>query len=288
MEGQYGHENYLRLMSLDFGGNTNNVSHSYQDNPNQQHIMPAGRNQMLPVDLPLPHWIHCQQTSHSYVKYLAESGASEIQREMPYNKLGVASNFTPADSSIGMDVWKGVKYMRPHNEGGLMNNFTSAEYQIHVQKQESNEPHPGVAVEAQGFSSKLRNRISRQRATATDRTRRMRIAERLDALKELLPQPKEGSKASLLDDIIDHIKYLQLQIKDLSRSRLGGESTSDSFIFLEGYGHYLLQELMLNEPLEEMIGKLLEVNPLAASELLESRGLVIMPTAFAEGLHQSL
>lgn len=39
---------------------------------------------------------------------------------------------------------------------------------------------------------------------------------------------------------------------------------------------------MLNEPLEEMIGKLLEVDVLAASELLEKKGLVLLPMEYSE------
>lgn len=44
---------------------------------------------------------------------------------------------------------------------------------------------------------------------------------------------------------------------------------------LQGYGHYFCQQHMCTEPLEEMMGKLLEVNPLAAVQLLESKGLFL-------------
>ncbi|KAL6993926.1 hypothetical protein U1Q18_012035 [Sarracenia purpurea var. burkii] len=45
---------------------------------------------------------------------------------------------------------------------------------------------------------------------------------------------------------------------------------------------------MLNEPLEEIMGKLLEVNPSAATQLLESRGLAIMPMDLVDPLlHQA-
>ncbi|KAL6978498.1 hypothetical protein U1Q18_020166 [Sarracenia purpurea var. burkii] len=263
MEGQCGHENSLQLMPFAFGGNISDVSHSYQDNPDSQYVvMAAGKNQIPHVPLPLSHWIHCQQTSPDYVKYIAENGVTEIQKEMPYHNPGMEFSFNPAEPSVGMDFWKG---------------------------QASNQSHSRVAVATPVFSPRQHNHISRRRATAADRSRKLRIAERLDALQELLPHPKEGDKASLLDDIIDHVKYLQLQIKDLSRSRLGGEATTDPFIFLEGYGHYLLHEQMLNEPLEEMMGKLLEVNPSAATQLLESRGLAIMPMDLADPLlHQAV
>ena len=54
--------------------------------------------------------------------------------------------------------------------------------------------------------------------------------------------------------------------------------------YVQGYGHFLLRDQMQNEPLEEMMGRLLEVNPLAATQLLESGGLIVMPMSLAEGL----
>uniref|UniRef100_A0A5B6ZHX9 Putative transcription factor bHLH69-like isoform X2 n=1 Tax=Davidia involucrata TaxID=16924 RepID=A0A5B6ZHX9_DAVIN len=333
MEELRGHKNTVPLMSLTFGENGNDVSHSPEDDLHQQYIMAARRNKTHPVPLPLPQWIHCQQTSHHYVKFLTGSGVSDIQREREVShNLGMVPIFKPAELSLDMDARKVepyakmlnsshqeasinlagtlcsgqieikdgercsvpmVRYLRSHNEGRPVNNFTSAEYQTRLQKQESNEdycnvsqPHSRVAVAAPGFPPKPRKNVARQRAT--DRRRRLRIAEKLDTLQELLPHSKEGGKASVLDDVIDHIKHLQLQIKDLSRSRLEGESTSDPFICLEGYGHYLLHEQMLSEPLEEVVGKLLEMNPSAATQLLESRGLFMMPATLAEGLHQTI
>lgn len=41
---------------------------------------------------------------------------------------------------------------------------------------------------------------------------------------------------------------------------------------------------MLNGPLEETMGKLVDVFPAAATEMLQRRGLVVMPMAFAEEL----
>ncbi|KAK9945366.1 hypothetical protein M0R45_010886 [Rubus argutus] len=113
---------------------------------------------------------------------------------------------------------------------------------------------------------------SKQKAQATDRARRVRIAERMTALEKLLPQSVEGGQEFVLDDVIDHIKFLQLQIKDLSKSRLGGGTITEPMIFREGYGHYFLHRQMMSEPLEEMIGKLLETNPVAANQLLKGQG----------------
>lgn len=45
---------------------------------------------------------------------------------------------------------------------------------------------------------------------------------------------------------------------------------------------------MLNEPLEEMMGKLVEENPAAAAQLLESKGLFMLPLSLAEDLRQAM
>ena len=56
----------------------------------------------------------------------------------------------------------------------------------------------------------------------------------------------------------------------------------------QGYGHYIPHDQMLKEPLEEMMGKLLEVNPSEATQLLEGRGLYVMPMTLVEGLLQTM
>lgn len=55
---------------------------------------------------------------------------------------------------------------------------------------------------------------------------------------------------------------------------------------LQGYGHYFHQQRVHNDPLEDVMGSLLEMNPQEASELLESKGLTIMPMDFAYTLLQ--
>lgn len=43
---------------------------------------------------------------------------------------------------------------------------------------------------------------------------------------------------------------------------------------------------MLNEPLEEIAGKLVEEHSAATSQLLESKGLILLPIALVEDLNQ--
>ncbi|CAL9090802.1 unnamed protein product, partial [Musa acuminata var. zebrina] len=73
-----------------------------------------------------------------------------------------------------------------------------------------------------------RPKVRARRGQATDphsiaeRQRRERIAERLRALQELVPNTNKADRAAMLDEILDYVKFLRLQVKVLSMSRLGG------------------------------------------------------------------
>ncbi|KAK8961768.1 Transcription factor UNE12 [Platanthera guangdongensis] len=73
-----------------------------------------------------------------------------------------------------------------------------------------------------------RPRVRARRGQATDphsiaeRLRRERIAERMRALQELVPNTNKTDRAAMLDEIVDYVKFLRLQVKVLSMSRLGG------------------------------------------------------------------
>lgn len=79
-----------------------------------------------------------------------------------------------------------------------------------------------------GAPAQPKQRVRARRGQATDphsiaeRLRRERIAERMKSLQELVPNANKTDKASMLDEIIDYVKFLQLQVKVLSMSRLGG------------------------------------------------------------------
>ncbi|KAK6940850.1 Myc-type, basic helix-loop-helix (bHLH) domain [Dillenia turbinata] len=55
-----------------------------------------------------------------------------------------------------------------------------------------------------------------EKAMATDQCRRIRIAERLEALRQVLPYSARGSSVDVVDDAICQIKQLQFQIKGMS------------------------------------------------------------------------
>ncbi|XP_020550206.1 transcription factor bHLH66-like isoform X3 [Sesamum indicum] len=225
----------------------------------QHYIMNPGSNWIHPEPVPVPEWMHCPQTPQNYVDFLAERGYTEIQKQMSYDISSQVPSSRLADPS--------------HLKQGWTEDCSSA-FQAYSSS---------CAAESK-YASGARRKRSREKAYAADRCRRLRISHWLDALQELVPHSKEVGRAGLLDEVIDHVQYLKYKVKDLCRSRLGGESTSNSFIFLEGHGHYLVQEQMLNGPLEEIMGKFIDVYPSAATELLQSRGLIVMPVNLVEGL----
>nr|AHI17691.1 bHLH4 transcription factor [Gossypium hirsutum] len=103
--------------------------------------------------------------------------------------------------------------------------FVGANSATEMTQSQGSGPTAGEAVTA---PEKPKQRVRARRGQATDphsiaeRLRRVRIAERMKALQELVPNANKTDKASMLDEIIDYVKFLQLQVKVLSMSRLGG------------------------------------------------------------------
>ncbi|KAL5561649.1 hypothetical protein UlMin_031396 [Ulmus minor] len=272
--------------------NDKDVPQVPKDDPNQHILMAAGRSWSQTDALHLPWWIQSTEPSLNYVKFLAESsaftpraredmleslpsqvsstypgsGVAELQRDMSFNPLAQACG----SKSTHIDAWKNHTSLTQSSNLDNHNEVSSVPIQC------------GRAA-SPGSQSQPRSNELKQKTVATDRQRRVRIAERVHALQELLPHSSQGCQASVLDDFIDHVKFLQLQIKDIYKSRLTGEATNEHIIFREGYGHFSCSQQMFNEPLEEMMGKLLELNPLAAMELLEMKGLLIVPIDLIEG-----
>ncbi|XP_021805695.1 uncharacterized protein LOC110749817 isoform X1 [Prunus avium] len=323
MEGQSSLTDPMQLVPLDFCGDAAiDVSQATGDDPSQQVSMATEGTAYQTDDLFSPWWTEKPKpslNSLNCVEFLAESstflpkdpcedilesiplsvsgtddvgGVSEFQRHVLYSSLGNACGSKLTDFSMDMDDWKQVRCLRPVND-----ELVNAQHQLHAKYHTSrtdnlygdkkdgvSQVDPRARSALPDFHSQPHRHISTQRAALTDRSRRMRIAERLDALRELLPISTEGGQSFVVDDVIDHIKFLQLQIKDLCRSRLGGETITEPIIFREGYGHYFCHQKMLNEPLEEMMGKLLETNPMAASQLLENKDLLLLPMDYSEPL----
>ncbi|KAL7586993.1 hypothetical protein Lser_V15G37969 [Lactuca serriola] len=153
-----------------------------------------------------------------------------------------------------------------------------------------------------GAPSQPRQRVRARRGQATDphsiaeRLRRERIAERMKALQELVPNANKTDKASMLDEIIDYVKFLQLQVKVLSMSRLGGAGGGNGGggvapIVAEnggaGRSSNGTTSSSNNETMavtENQVVKLMEEDMGSAMQYLQGKGLCLMPISLATAI----
>lgn len=138
-----------------------------------------------------------------------------------------------------------------------------------------------------------RQRVRARRGQATDphsiaeRLRRERIAERMKALQELVPNANKADKASMLDEIIDYVKFLQLQVKVLSMSRLGGAAAVAPLVAdmsSEGRGGGPAAGSEGLTVTEQQVAKLMEDDMGAAMQYLQGKGLCLMPISLASAI----
>nr|XP_043635677.1 transcription factor UNE12-like [Erigeron canadensis] len=144
----------------------------------------------------------------------------------------------------------------------------------------------------------IRPRVRARRGQATDphsiaeRLRRERIAERMRALQELVPSCNKTDKAAMLDEILDYVKFLRLQVKVLSMSRLGGAGAVAQLVSdvplqsvegdtsENGYNQPAWENWS-NDDTEREVAKLMEEDVGAAMQFLQSKALCIMPISLA-------
>lgn len=144
----------------------------------------------------------------------------------------------------------------------------------------------------------MRPRVRARRGQATDphsiaeRLRRERIAERMRALQELVPSCNKTDKAAMLDEILDYVKFLRLQVKVLSMSRLGGAGAVAQLVadiplqsveggMSENGNNQPIWENWSNDDTEREVAKLMEEDVGAAMQFLQSKALCIMPISLA-------
>nr|XP_043635515.1 transcription factor UNE12 [Erigeron canadensis] len=146
-------------------------------------------------------------------------------------------------------------------------------------------------------------RVRARRGQATDphsiaeRLRRERIAERIRALQELVPSVNKTDRAAMLDEIVDYVKFLRLQVKVLSMSRLGGASAVAPLVTdipissaeeEDGEGrNQPAWEKWSNDGTERQVAKLMEENVGAAMQFLQSKALCIMPISLASAIYHT-
>lgn len=164
-----------------------------------------------------------------------------------------------------------------------------------------------------GAPAQPRQRVRARRGQATDphsiaeRLRRERIAERMKALQELVPNANKTDKASMLDEIIDYVKFLQLQVKVLSMSRLGGGAAAVAPLVADmsseaggdciqagAKGGSLArpsngsQTARTNDSsltvTEHQVARLMEEDMGSAMQYLQGKGLCLMPISLATAI----
>ncbi|XP_027072432.1 bHLH transcription factor RHL1-like [Coffea arabica] len=224
------------------------------------------------------------------------------------------------------------KSANPGNDASvqaLYNGFTGSLGQPSTQPQHFHHPQGG-AMQAQNFGAQAMNqaaasgsmgtaggggmvaaqprqqRVRARRGQATDphsiaeRLRRERIAERMKALQELVPNANKTDKASMLDEIIDYVKFLQLQVKVLSMSRLGGavaplvadmssEGGGDCGNGRSSNGTQTASSSNNNNNdsmtvTEHQVAKLMEEDMGSAMQYLQGKGLCLMPISLATAI----
>ncbi|XP_068320475.1 transcription factor UNE12-like [Pyrus communis] len=150
----------------------------------------------------------------------------------------------------------------------------------------------------------MRPRVRARRGQATDphsiaeRLRRERIAERIRALQELVPSVNKTDRAAMLDEIMDYVKFLRLQVKVLSMSRLGGAGAVAPLVTdiplssveeegSEGGRNQPAWDKWSNDGTERQVAKLMEDNVGAAMQFLQSKALCIMPISLASAIYNT-
>ncbi|XP_040371599.1 bHLH transcription factor RHL1 [Rosa chinensis] len=141
-------------------------------------------------------------------------------------------------------------------------------------------------------------RMRARRGQATDphsiaeRLRREKIADRMKNLQELVPKSNKTDKASMLDEIIEYVKFLQQQLKVLSARRLGATGAVILDNQAEGTNGIsqspslgqVAHDISFNEIAFEQVLKLMETDVTKAMHYLQSKGLCMMPVALANAI----
>ncbi|KAK6914018.1 Myc-type, basic helix-loop-helix (bHLH) domain [Dillenia turbinata] len=132
--------------------------------------------------------------------------------------------------------------------------------------------------------------------SVAERLRRERIAKRLKSLQEVVRSSNKKNRAAMLDGIIDYVKFLRLQVKVLSTSRLGDAGAAAELVAdkpllssegeTEGVGNNSeAWDKWSNDGTEEEVAKLMKEDVGAAMQLLQSKALCLMPVTLAATIY---
>ncbi|KAG6420106.1 hypothetical protein SASPL_116624 [Salvia splendens] len=105
-----------------------------------------------------------------------------------------------------------------------------------------------------------------------------RISERIKALQEIVPSCTKTDRAAMLDEILDYVKFLRLQVKVMSMSRVGVAGAAAQ---INAEPNNPVWEKWASEETECEVAKLMEDDVGAAMQFLQSKSLCIMPISLA-------
>ncbi|KAK8921252.1 Transcription factor bHLH82 [Platanthera zijinensis] len=183
--------------------------------------------------------------------------------------------------------------INPQFKGNSLNHQSCHSFNNHQHMMQINDVDCNIATKP---------RVRARRGQATDphsiaeRLRREKIAERMKNLQELVPNSNKTDKASMLDEIIDYVKFLQLQVKVLSMSRLGAAGAVVPLITdvqAEDTGSLNLSSISQvvdlldseeNLAFEQEVVQLMESNVTNAMQYLQNKGFCLMPIALATAI----
>ncbi|KAI4349455.1 hypothetical protein L6164_010041 [Bauhinia variegata] len=205
---------------------------------------------------------------------------------------------------LGLSLEQGKGgFLKPEEASGSGKRFRDDVVDSRAKNVFPGQPMP-TTITAAPHPPAIRPRVRARRGQATDphsiaeRLRRERIAERIRALQELVPSVNKTDRAAMLDEIVDYVKFLRLQVKVLSMSRLGGAGAVAPLVTDiplssveeeggEGGRNQPAWEKWSNDGTERQVAKLMEENVGAAMQFLQSKALCIMPISLASAIYQS-
>ncbi|XP_042519408.1 bHLH transcription factor RHL1-like [Macadamia integrifolia] len=244
--------------------------------------------------LPLPLTLGSADSSDS--RLLVDRSRNDVDFKSPTGQGSVQGLYNGFTGSLARTVQTANQQHFHHPQSGSISN------------QSFGAPSTGMnqAAPASGGQAQPRQRVRARRGQATDphsiaeRLRRERIAERMKALQELVPNANKTDKASMLDEIIDYVKFLQLQVKVLSMSRLGGaaavaplvvDMSSDTTgggagggLGRSGNGNQTAPSNDSISVTEHQVAKLMEEDMGSAMQYLQGKGLCLMPISLATAI----
>ncbi|XP_042383434.1 transcription factor UNE12-like isoform X6 [Zingiber officinale] len=174
-------------------------------------------------------------------------------------------------SSVGNRLHEGIDRKAERESMQLAGLLSPGFGQLRPHQVQPTPPPPQIfhgQVKQGGITAAPRPKVRARRGQASDphsiaeRQQRERIAERLRALQELVPNTNKTDRAAMLDEILDYVKFLRLQVK--------GETSA-------GGSTLHIWEKWSTDGTERQVAKLMEEDIGAAMQFLQSKALCIMP-----------